>query len=150
MPREKLAVLACVNVALLFLIVALLLAAPAVATAACPPGIPGRTVGPSCSACWDPVTTNTDGTPVAFPISYRLYVYQGTLPVPGQTPPKITTSANENVPGVCAGLTPGQHYNVTVTAVEAFAPTDLRESALAAPFPFVFDRPGKIAGAGLR
>jgi len=150
MPREKLAVLACDDVALrrLIALAIFLLAAPAAAAAVCPPGIPGRTVGPSCSACWDPVTTNTDGTPVAFPISYRLYVYQGTLPVPGQTPPKITTTANENVSGVCVGLTAGQHYNVTVTAVEAFAVPV--ESALAAPFPFVFDRPGKVAGAGLR
>jgi len=155
MPRAKLAVSACVNVALLFLVLAIVLAAPASAAAVCPPVIPGPppTVGletrpgSGCTACWTPVTTNTDGTPVTTPISYRGYVYQGTPPIIGTTAPKFTATATEQVKGVCVGLTPGQVYNVAVTAVAGTVPA---ESALSAPFSFIPDAPRKVTGAGLR
>jgi len=153
MPREKLAVLACANVALLFLIAALLLAVPA--SAACPPVVPGATPtvglettpGSGCTACWTAVTTNTDGTPVTPPISYRGYVYQGTPPIIGTTAPKFTATATEQIKGVCVGLTPGQLYNVAVTAVAGAVPA---ESALSTPFSFIPDAPRKVTGAGLR
>jgi len=109
----------------------------------------GPVVGLGCIANWNPMTTNVGGTPVVPPINYRVYVYTATPPVPGTTPPTIETPATSGV-RICAGLTPGTQYNLVVTAVETFAPGDVTESALSAPFPFVPDAPGVVTGVGLR
>jgi len=118
---------------------------PAIAQV-CGSPVPGRTVGiPGCWACWTPPTTHVDGSPIELPLAYALYVYQGTPPVIGTTPPTLTTALHDGVRGVCQGLTPGQLYNVAVTAIEG-----TQESALSAPFPFVPDRPQQIGGLGIR
>ena len=95
------------------------------------------------------MTTNTDGSPILGVLSYLGYVYQGTPPTPGVTTPAFTSTATELVPGACVGLTPGQHYNVAVTALETTG-AGSAESSLSAPFPFVADMPAKVGGAGIR
>jgi len=160
MPREKLLVPACDDVALPRLIalatLVLVLAASAAWAQSCGPPVPGLTVGiqtapgMGCAACWTAVTTHTDGSPITGALSYLGYVYQGTVPVPGQTTPTFMSTTTQLVKGVCVGLTPGQHYNVAVTAFETTAPTGSQESALSAPFPFVADMPRKVGGLGLR
>ena len=129
-------------------VLGLALASPA--SAQCPTPVPGPTVGiettpgSGCWACWTAPTTHTDGTPIELPIGYAVYVYQGTPPILGTTPPTFTTSVHDGVRGVCRGLVPGQQYNVAVTAIEGTA-----ESALSAPFPFIPDAPRKVGGAGI-
>jgi len=109
----------------------------------------GPVVGLGCIANWTPMTTNVGGTPVVPPITYRVYVYTATPPVIGTTAPTVTTQATADV-RICTGLTPGTQYNFVVTAVETFAPGDVTESGISAPFPFVPDAPGVPGGVGLR
>lgn len=68
-------------------------------------------------ASWSAVTTNTDGTPVNGPVTYRVYYFLfPNTPCPGNQ--FLVTPANAT--GITlTGLTQGMTYNAQVTAVDA-------------------------------
>ncbi len=97
----------------------------------------GPVVGKDCTASWTAPTTNTDGTPIAFPLTYNTYVATGTPTTPPATPTTTGIAATTTQP--CKTLAAGQ-YTLWVTAVEQFTGS-ASESDKTAPFPFVLGAP---------
>ena len=109
----------------------------------------GPTVGPNCVLNWLAVTTDTDGSAIAQPVTYNIYAIAGTGS-PGS--PTATGVGSTVFNGLCMQLASGQ-YELWVSAVDGNAVEGPVSSGLpfvvsVSPPPTTFTLTTSTAGTG--